>query len=129
MDLKRSIHREDFTLSQKTQRMQKFFESDKIYRDMELNLQSVSNVLGISKRRTSAIIKYTYKKSFADFINDMRLEEVLTKLKNGGYRTHTMIGLSEDAGFSSKSTFYRHFKKRMGISPSQFIAKNKRDKI
>lgn len=129
MDAKNSIHREDYIFSETEHHLRKLFESEKIYRDTELNLQYVSNLLGISKRRISTIIKITYGKSFSDFINDMRLEEVIIRLKNKDYETHTMIGLSEDAGFPSKSTFYRHFKKCMGISPSQFTSKNNLDKM
>lgn len=110
-------------MNETIKRLEYFFEKEKVYHDTELNLTSVSSLLNISRRKISKTIQKQYGKSFPEFINDYWLQEVLFQLKNKTYKKHTIVGLSLDAGFPSKSTFYRCFKKRMGVSPSEYLFK------
>jgi YesN/AraC family two-component response regulator len=63
-------------------------------------------------------------KNFYDFINYLRVEEfkrISTLPENKKYTIQT---LASDAGFNSKSSFNRYFKKVTGLSPSEFIINN-----
>ena len=99
-----------------------FIFTQKGYGDTVLNLSILSNKLGISKRRTSTVIKSNYNKSFTEFVNDLRLEEVLIAFKNNNHNKHTIVAVAIEAGFPSKSTFYRYFKKKMKVPPSEYLA-------
>jgi len=101
--------------------LQNLLERDKCYQNTELDLKELSKLLGIPKRRTSLLIQELYGKSFSECINDFRLEEVLYRFKNQKHKKLTIVALALEAGFPSKSTFYRHFKLKMGISPSEFL--------
>ncbi|MDB4292476.1 helix-turn-helix domain-containing protein [Maribacter sp.] len=94
---------------------------EKSYQNTDFDLQKLSNMLGISKRRTSLLIQKQYGKTFSECINDYRLQEVLHRFKNQKHKKLTIIALALEAGFPSKSTFYRYFKAKMGISPSAFL--------
>lgn len=108
--------------------LQNLLEHDKCYQNTELDLKELSELLGIPKRRTSLLIQELYGKSFSECINDFRLEEVLYRFKNQKHKKLTIVALALEAGFPSKSTFYRHFKLKMGISPSEFLNQSIKDK-
>ncbi|TMM57206.1 helix-turn-helix domain-containing protein [Maribacter algarum] len=102
-------------------RLQNLLEEEKYYQNTDLDLDGLSKQLETSKRRTSILIQELYGKSFSECINDFRLEEVLYRFKNQKHKKLTIIALALEAGFPSKSTFYRHFKLKIGISPSEFL--------
>ena len=97
------------------------FVVNKVYRNSELDLASLSDVLGMPKRKTSRFIQSHFDKSFSNFLNDHRLEDVLQRFKNKDYERHTIMAIGLASGFPSKSTFYRYFKKKLKISPADFL--------
>ncbi|MFT3740962.1 MAG: helix-turn-helix transcriptional regulator [Breznakibacter sp.] len=63
------------------------------------------------------LVKQHTSKSFVDFVNEMQL----------GYATHLLIETSKSVGkicfeygFNSISNFNRIFKKKQGVTPSEF---------
>lgn len=99
----------------------RLLSEDKCYQNPNLNLLMLSRKLGLSRRETSAVIQKIYKKPFSECVNDFRLEDVLHKFKNQKHQQYTIMALATEAGFASKSTFYRYFKKKIGLSPSEFL--------
>ncbi len=95
--------------------------TEKRYRDTTLGLTDLSKLMGTPKRKISKLIALHFEKSFPDFLNDYRLEEVLLRFKNHDYEKHTIIAIALESGFPSKSTFYRYFKRKLGISPTEFL--------
>lgn len=62
--------------------------------------------------------------SFSDYINKLRVEEAMDKLvtmENG----KTVKQVSEEVGFNNDATFYRHFRKVTGMTPVEWINKNR----
>ncbi|MCD8263284.1 MAG: helix-turn-helix domain-containing protein [Tannerellaceae bacterium] len=56
--------------------------------------------------------------SFPAYINSLRLDEALTLMNE--YPELPMEVIAEKAGFGSSRSFYRHFYKRFGISPTAY---------
>ena len=61
--------------------------------------------------------------NFNDFINKYRVIEVKEKLANSANSHLTIMSLAYDAGFNSKATFNRAFKKHTGENPSKYQIK------
>lgn len=57
------------------------------------------------------------QKSFIDFLNDLRVGEAARMLLE---TTNTISEISYDCGFNNISNFNRIFKKRKGVTPSEF---------
>lgn len=93
----------------------------KSYQDTECSMTSLAKRLGTPKRRLSELIRDNFDKSFPSYLNDFRLEEVLIRFENQDYKKHTIIAIALEAGFPSKSTFYRYFRKKMHTSPSEYL--------
>jgi len=102
-------------------RIQLYFFEKKIYKNQNVNLKGASDMVGISDKILSEYIKNEYKTSFLAFINDLRVEEFKKILKNPVNKNYSLLGMAQEAGFKSKSTFYRVFKKREGITPNEYV--------
>lgn len=100
-----------------------FFEETKPYLDTQINLQKLSHLSGYSRNHISEMLNNYIGKSFYDFINDYRIEEFIRLVDQGMYEKHTLSYLYESAGFNSKATFNRFFKKKTGLTPTSYIQK------
>ncbi|TYA69999.1 helix-turn-helix domain-containing protein [Seonamhaeicola marinus] len=93
---------------------------EKIYEDVNLTLDKISEKLQISSGYVSQIIKENEQKNFFEFINFYRIEAVKKKLLEDDYSNYTIMGVALESGFNSKSTFNAVFKKFTNETPSAF---------
>lgn len=98
-----------------------YFETQKPYLDNEMNMQDLVNGSGFSKHRISDIFNNELHKTFYEVINEYRTKEAIRLIEDGLYKQHTLTHLAELAGFNSKATFNRIFKKNTGKTPTEFI--------
>ncbi|TAF53192.1 MAG: AraC family transcriptional regulator [Sphingobacteriia bacterium] len=94
-------------------------ESEKAYRDPDLTLTDLAKKLGTNASLLSKVINRNFQVNFNDFVNRYRVEEVKQQLEKGAAAQVTVMGLAYDAGFNSKATFNRAFKKHTGQNPSE----------
>jgi AraC-like DNA-binding protein len=59
--------------------------------------------------------------SFYDYVNRYRVDEFKAIVAAYGVDTLTLSALAEKAGFSSRASFFRHFKEIEGITPGEYI--------
>ncbi|GAB5555539.1 MAG: helix-turn-helix domain-containing protein [Saprospiraceae bacterium] len=100
-------------------------EQEKPYLEEQLSLAQLSQKLGISDKKLSALLNHYIGESFYDLINRYRVEHAKGLILDPNYEHLTLLAIGMEAGFSSKSSFNRIFKKVAGLSPSQF-KKNKK---
>lgn len=93
---------------------------EKLYTDPNLTLRTLSNQLQKKEKEVSKLINLHTHSNFYDFINQFRIEEFKKLLLSSKAKHLSILGLAEEAGFSSKSTFYTFFKKTQGITPKQY---------
>ena len=98
-----------------------FFNVEKPYLNGKLSLQEVAEHLDVSVNHLSQVINEKIGKTFFDFVNDYRIEEVKIKLANFENQSFTILALAFDSGFNSKSSFNNIFKKSTGVTPSQYV--------
>ena len=95
-------------------------EKEQLYLDSKLNLHSLSAALGLSKKELSRLINQQGDCNFYQFINQFRVNEFKKLLKSPKAAQLSLLGLAQEAGFGSKSTFYSAFKAIEGMSPKQY---------
>jgi len=66
-----------------------------------------------------------YKSNFYDFINRYRLAHLEQLIIHPDYEQYKIMSLATESGFKSKATFYKAFKGKHQVTPSQFIKQNK----
>ena len=91
----------------------------KVYKNNNLNLEELSEMLGTTKHNTSQIINDEFNENFFDFLNDFRIEEAKVLLLNKDSKM-TISEILFEVGFNNKVTFNKAFKKRLGVTPTQF---------
>ena len=59
--------------------------------------------------------------NFSEYINHYRLEAFKQLAKDPKNAHLTLIGLTFESGFNSKTVFNTYFKKEMGMTPKEYI--------
>jgi AraC-like DNA-binding protein len=103
-------------------RLEHFMSEQKLFLDPDLNLATLAEQLNTSPSLLSKTINLTQKQNFNDFVNGYRSREVIRRLEAGDHERLTFLSIALDAGFNSKATFNRAFKKYTGESPRQYVS-------
>lgn len=96
------------------------FNTEKPFLNPQLSLADLSEKLSISTKHLSQTINQSFNKSFFDFINSYRIQEVQQILKESSDDKMTILEAMYQAGFNSKSSFNTAFKKETGQTPTEF---------
>jgi len=98
--------------------LMKRIRNEKIYKEMDINLKSLSETLSITPHQLSEYLNDHLKSDFRSFINSFRVEEAKRLLKEEPEKG--VLDICFDVGFGSKSSFNSVFKKATGKTPSEF---------
>ncbi|WP_422860693.1 helix-turn-helix domain-containing protein [Flagellimonas sp. S174] len=93
---------------------------DHLYRNPNLSVKIMARQLEIPINMLSQVVNTHYDRSFPDFVNSFRLEEVKRNLLAEEFKRYTILGIAEISGFKSGSRFNTLFKKHVGMTPSEF---------
>ena len=55
------------------------------------------------------------------YVNKYRIDEFIKRIQDKSASRYTLVSLSEQCGFSSRTSFFRSFKKFKGMSPAEYI--------
>ena len=128
LNLKNASNSEDDKIkSEKQQRLfsriDTFVKDQKIFLDPYLSLESLAEMMNMSSGHLSFLINNYSEHNFSDYINELRVNQSKSFIKNDAYINYTILSIGLESGFNSKSTFYAAFKKFTGLSPAQFKTK------
>jgi len=101
-------------------RLLQLMENKKPYADGSLTLQKLAKALAIPPHHLSQIINEQLNQNFFDFINNHRIEEAKRMLIDPARQHISILAISEEVGFNSKSAFNAAFKKHTQMTPSEF---------
>jgi AraC-like DNA-binding protein len=102
-------------------KLEVLMQKEKPYLEPELTLPDIANKLHVGTHILSKVINEMYQKNFHDFINSYRIEEFKQLVKQPKFRGYTIVSVAMEAGFNSKTSFNRAFKKLVGITPSEYL--------
>lgn len=101
-------------------------ETEKLYLNSRLTLEEFSEHVKLSPRQASTAINRCIDQNFHEFVNSFRVEEAKRILADPARREQAVLDVALLAGFNSKATFNRFFKKFAGMTPSQYRQKHLR---
>jgi YesN/AraC family two-component response regulator len=81
----------------------------------------LADCLATPVERISAAINKEMHKNFFDLINEKRVDKAKVLL-NDKLDKMTIEGIAREAGFNSRASFYRAFKKYTSLNPSEYIS-------
>ena len=95
-------------------------EKEKLYRNPYLTLPELAKKLKLSANTLSQVLNGYCGQTFYNFVNTYRLEEVISMMRDPKNDGKSILKLSIEAGFNTKSTFNNIFKKQTGLTPAEF---------
>ena len=104
------------------------FEKDDKFLEKDLTSSKLAVVFGTNAKYLSKIIYHYRGKKFVDYINDLKVDYLISLLQNDkATRNYTNKALAEEVGFSSTPRFTNAFFARAGMPASFFIQEIKKD--
>ncbi|WP_282088336.1 helix-turn-helix domain-containing protein [Aquimarina algiphila] len=98
------------------------FEEKQGYLKQGLNAKDLAKSFGSNASYLSKVVNTFKEKNFTSYINDLRIDFVVTKLKEDRiFRKYTVKAIAQDIGFNNAEAFAKAFYKKTGIYPSYFI--------
>lgn len=98
----------------------KSMEEEKIYLNPDLTLTDLGDLLNVSPNYISQVINEKLDRNFFEFVNAYRVQEAQRQLTDPANNHLTVLGIAEQSGFNSKSTFNKVFKEMTQTTPSQY---------
>ncbi|MBK7223520.1 MAG: AraC family transcriptional regulator [Saprospiraceae bacterium] len=90
------------------------------YLNPDLNINTLAFNLGVTEKTLSQTINSIMGANFSDYINSYRIEFVRQKLEEDKDRSMSIKEVMYEAGFNSRSVFNTAFKKKTGLTPSEY---------
>lgn len=109
---------EDFSLELK-EKLQNIMENEKPYLDPNVRLDTIADLLNVSRHHASQVINEHFSSHFFDFINHYRIQEAERLLSIEKSR-QSIQNIAYSSGFNNRISFYKAFKKMVGITPSEY---------
>lgn len=87
--------------------------------DDSISLSKLASLLGVTRNQLSELFNVHMNISFYDFLNDLRYQESL-KLLDRGDDKFSIADIAYQAGFNNRNTFYKVFKQKTGVTPTEY---------
>jgi len=97
-------------------------EEQEYYLKQECNAYNVAKKIKTNTSYLSKVINSRYQKNFNTYINDLRINYSILRLKNDAkFRLFSIQSISEELGYKSSDSFTKYFKRHTGLNPSFYI--------
>lgn len=97
-------------------------EQSLFYLNSNCTLQTISKKVKTNTTYLSKIISTYKQKKFYEYINELRIEYVLKRLKEDSkFRNYSIKHIAEEIGYKSTNSFTKYFKAHTKLYPSYYI--------
>ncbi|MFT5858171.1 MAG: AraC-like DNA-binding protein [Flavobacteriaceae bacterium] len=114
----------DDELRQKYEALNTLIIEKRLYTDQDLTLSDLAKLTDLRPKELSMLINQQFESSFYHFINHHRVGHFKEISNDAKYDYLSIEGLSQEAGFKSKSTFYAAFKRIEGTTPKEYESRH-----
>ncbi|WP_298509349.1 helix-turn-helix domain-containing protein [uncultured Kordia sp.] len=99
-------------------------EETHFYLSSDVTLHTTAKLLNTNTTYLSKALNAVKKQTFSQYLNKLRIDYVLIKLKEDAvFRSYTIHAISKEIGYKSATTFIKEFKNKTGLNPSYYIKK------
>ncbi len=113
----------DHLNQESTQALLQYMQDHKPYLKSDLKLPELAESLGYSTNQLSQLVNQQLGLNFYEFINAYRARAAKEMLGNADFSHLSISGIASEAGFKSKTSFYKFFKKEFQMTPREYIRK------
>ncbi len=98
------------------------FEDNQGYLKPKINAKDLAKSFDSNSSYLSVVINTYKQKSISQYINDLRIDFAIQKLKEDPkFRKYTIKAIAQESGFNTSEAFSKTFYKKTKIYPSYFI--------
>lgn len=105
-------------------KIEKLMNEERIYLRKNLKVGDMANEAGSCRTYVSNYINTKYGQTFLEYINRHRIEYAKKLMTMP--EPEKMWIVAEKSGFSSEQSFYRNFRKFVGMNPAEWLAEEKK---
>ena len=102
-------------------RLDQLMEEKKPYLNRKLLKADLAEMLGVNNPEIARLLNEKIGMNFFEYVNYYRIREFVELAKTDKAKNLTFFGIAQEAGFNSKTTFNKSFKKLMGVSPKEYF--------
>ncbi|TAI47137.1 helix-turn-helix domain-containing protein [Flagellimonas allohymeniacidonis] len=96
-------------------------ETEKLYLDQNITVKKIADRLMINSKYVSQVLNHHKGTTFTNFVNKYRIEEAKKLIDGSESKSLTLEAIGNRAGFYSKSSFIKAFKRLVGKTPGQYL--------
>lgn len=100
--------------------LRRLVDEEHIYLDPNLDLNTLSQRMGVPRYLLSKAVNTVYGKAFSAYINECRVRHAILLLSDPANDHLSFEAIALDSGFPTRQTFYRVFKAQTEISPAAY---------
>ena len=105
------------------QEIERLMQEQALFKATDLSIANLAALCGKSHRVVSMAINHCQGVNFKTYINEYRVAEAARLIETGWLKHHTLDALALETGFTGRVNLYRAFKRKMGVSPTDWEAK------
>ncbi len=109
-------------LGQLKKRLDQLMVEKKPYLNRNLMKADLAEMLGVNHPEIARVLNEQIGMNFFEYVNYFRIKEFVELARSDKAQSLTFFGLAQEAGFNSKTTFNKSFRKIMGSSPTEYFA-------
>ena len=100
----------------------KKLEEKEYFLKQDCNSYNVAKKINTNTSYLSKVINSHFGKNFNTYINDLRINYAIVRLKNDViFRSYSIQSIAEELGYKSADSFSKYFKLNTGLNPSFYI--------
>lgn len=103
-------------------KVESFMMDKQVFRQLGLTLSSFASLIDVPNHKLTWLFNTHYQLSFNNYINSLRIKYAKERLDHGDWKLFTFEAIAQDAGFSTRNTFFVAFKKVTGMTPSAYVS-------
>ena len=115
---------DDIEKMEQIKKIKRYMAEHQPYLNSGLTIQDLATQLDIDVRELSILINHSLNQNFYDFVNKYRIDRALEMLKNPKQKKLSILEILYEVGFNSKSSFNTSFKKKTGLTPTEYRIKH-----
>ena len=99
-------------------------EKEQYFLHPACNAHNVAKRIKTNTTYLSKVINTEYQKNFSSYINELRINYAVVRLKQDPkFRKYTISSIAKELGYKSADSFTKYFKRDTGLLPSFYIEK------
>ncbi|MEQ8926371.1 MAG: AraC family transcriptional regulator [Fulvivirga sp.] len=121
-----NYHKED--LDELASKIRDVLKYQQPYLNQEFSLKELADLCEADKFKVSYTINKVLNTTFTNLVNSHRVEAFIKLTDDDRLKHYNYVGIAQEAGFKTKSTFYKSFKEIKGCTPKEYFLTSEKTK-